>query len=162
MRLAVFPGSFDPLTNGHVALVHRGLALFDRVVVAIGHNPNKQRALSLESRLSIIGSVFADFPSVKVADYEGLTVRYAESIGATAIIRGLRDAADFGFEVPQAQANRKMVPAVDTVFLPGEPEFSFVSSSLMREIVASGGDASLWLPKASLEALISARSNPRG
>lgn len=153
MRIAIFPGSFDPLTLGHVALVHRGLALFDQVVIAIGHNPNKRRALSLEIRTEVIRATFAANPRVRVDAYEGLTVHFAARIGAVAIVRGLRDATDLAFESPIAQANRKMAPTVDTIFLPGDPEYSFVSSSLMREIFTAGGDPSPWLPPAAWAAL---------
>lgn len=158
MRIAIFPGSFDPLTLGHVALVNRGLALFDRVIVAIGHNPNKRRTLSLETRFDVIRTTFANEPRVTVESYEDLTVQFATKIGATAILRGLRDATDLAFEAPLASANRKLAPTVDTVFLAGDPEHSFVSSSLMREIFGAGGDPSPWLPVASWAALRTSRN----
>lgn len=158
MRIAIFPGSFDPLTLGHVALVYRGLALFDRVIVAVGHNPNKRRTLSLESRFDVIRSTFANEPQITVESYEDLTVQFATRVGAIAILRGLRDATDLAFEAPIAAANRKLAPAVDTVFLAGDPEYSFVSSSLMREIYGAGGDPSPWLPAASWAALKASRN----
>lgn len=159
MRTAVFPGSFDPLTLGHVSLVQRGLALFDHVVVAIGHNPGKRRTLSLEIRMQVIATTFRPEPRVRVETYQGLTAQFAASIGAVAIMRGLRDATDLGFEAPQAHANRQMVSSVETVFLPCDPEYSFVSSSLMREIFGAGGDPSRWLPTAAWDALRNAAAH---
>lgn len=153
MRTALFPGSFDPLTLGHVALVHRALALFDGVCIAIGDNPNKRRVIPLDTRVSVLRETFAKEPRVTVAIYEGLTITFAQSMAACAIVRGLRDPADFGFEMPIAQANRAMAPTIETVFLPGDPNLSFVSSSLMREIGNSGGDPSPWLPSAATTAL---------
>lgn len=152
-RIAVFAGTFDPITLGHVDVVQRGLTLFDEVVVAIGHNPKKQRALTLEVRVATVEAACAGLRGVRVETYEGLTVDFAQRVGAVAILRGLRDAIDLGFEAPIAHANRAMAPAVETVFVLTDPSLAFVSSSLMREIVASGGDASRWLPPASLRAL---------
>lgn len=153
VRRAVFAGTFDPITLGHVDVVRRGLALFDDVVVAVGHNPKKQRTLALDERMALVEAACAGLDRVHVDAYEGLTVDYARGVGAVALLRGLRDATDLGFETPIAHANRKMAPAVDTVFVLTDPSLAFVSSSLMREIVAAGGDVSAWLPAASLAAL---------
>ncbi len=153
MRTALFAGSFDPFTLGHLDVVRRGLRLFDEVVVAIGHNPAKQRSLSLETRVRVIEESCAGLEGVRVLAYEGLTVEYARRIGAIAMLRGLRNDADLGFESPLAHANRAMAPAIDTVFILTDPAFAFVSSSLMREIFAAGGDVSAWLPAPALAAL---------
>ncbi len=156
MRIALFAGSFDPVTLGHIDVIRRGLALFDRVVVGIGHNPRKARLLSLEARSALVREACAGLGSVQVASYEGLTVDFAKKLGATAILRGLRDGADLAFEAPLAQANRVMAPSIETVFVLTDPTLACVSSSLMREIVAAGGDASAWLPPGALAALIAA------
>jgi pantetheine-phosphate adenylyltransferase len=152
-RRAVFAGTFDPVTLGHVDVVRRGLALFDDVVVAVGHNPKKQRTLSLDERMALVTEVCCGLGRVRVDNYEGLTVDYARGVGATALLRGLRDATDLGFEMPIAHANRRMAPALETVFVLTDPTLAYVSSSLMREIVAAGGDVSAWLPPASIAAL---------
>lgn len=153
MRAALFAGSFDPITLGHVDIVRRGLRVFDRVVIGIGHNPKKQRVLPLPVRIELCRAACAGLGDVVVQSYEGLTVDHARSIGAVAILRGLRDTVDFAFEVPQAHANRTLAPGVETVFVLTDPALAYVSSSLMREIVAAGGDASSWLPAPSLVAL---------
>ncbi len=153
MRTAVFAGTFDPVTLGHVDVVRRGLLLFDEVVVAIGHNPGKQRVLALDVRTRLVQEATAGLGNVRVESFEGLTVAYAQRVGAVAILRGLRDANDLGFEGPIAHANCQMAPTVETVFLLTDPALAFVSSSLMREIVSAGGDASRWLPPGALVAL---------
>lgn len=159
MKKACFAGTFDPFTNGHLDVVRRGLTLFDRVVVAIGHNPAKQRSLSLEARVRIIEAATSGLIGVEVVSYQGLTVDFARRIGATAILRGLRSGTDLEFEAPIATANRKMAPAIDTVFLLTDPTLAFVSSSLMREIHAGGGDISAWVPAAALEELRRAKGS---
>lgn len=153
MKRAVYAGSFDPLTLGHVDVVRRGARMFDEVVVAVGHNPAKKRSLDLDTRLAILRETLADLPNVRIDCFEGLTVHYCRRVGATAILRGLRNLTDFDFEFPIAQANRDMAPEIDTVFLLTEPRFLFVSSSLIKEIAAAGGDASPYLPAASWAAL---------
>lgn len=153
MRTAVFAGSFDPITLGHVDVIQRGLRLFHRVVVGIGHNPKKARLIGLDERIELCREACAGFGEVVVEPYEGLTVHFARRVGAQAILRGLRDTADFAYEAPQANANRLMAPELETVFVLTDPTLAYVSSSLMREIVAAGGDASAWLPPASLAAL---------
>lgn len=153
MRLAVFAGTFDPVTLGHVDVVRRGLRLFDRVTVAVGHNPAKKRMLDLATRVSLVREALGDEPRVEVTSYEGLTVDFARAAGAVAILRGLRDGTDLGFEMPIALANRAMAPGVETVFVPTAPELAFVSSSLMKEIALSGGNPSRWLPPGAWIAL---------
>lgn len=153
MRTAVFAGSFDPITLGHVDVIRRGLRLFSRVVVGIGHNPKKARLIGIDERVALCREACAELGDVVVEPYEGLTVQFATRIGAQAILRGLRDTADFAFEAPQAHANRQLAPHLETVFVLTDPGLAYVSSSLMREIVAAGGDARAWLPPGSEAAL---------
>lgn len=152
-RVAVYAGSFDPLTLGHVDVVERGARLFDEVIVAIGHNPAKKRLLSLETRLDVLRTSLAHLPNVRVDHFQGLTVDYTQRVGAVAILRGLRSVADFDFELPIALANRDMAPAVESVFLAADPGRLFVSSSLIKEIAGAGGDAGRYLPPAAWSAV---------
>lgn len=147
MKIAVFPGSFDPITSGHVALVHRGLPLFDKVIVAIGVNSQKQSLFSLEQRIQWIKDVFADCPNVEVDTFERLTAHYCQRVGANYILRGLRNASDFDYEKTISQLNSIVGKGLETVFLISEPEHSHISSTIVREIIKGGGDASAFLPK---------------
>ena len=147
MRKAVFPGSFDPITIGHSALVERAIPLFDEIVVAIGHNSAKKYMYSLEQRTAWIEAVFAHAPNVLVASYEGLTTDYCKSIGANFLLRGLRSAKDFDFEQPIAQMNRAIGDGLETVFLVTNPEHAAINSTIIRDIVRNGGDASAFVPK---------------
>lgn len=147
-RIAVFPGSFDPLTIGHESIVRRGLALFDEVIVAVGKNSTKASLYSIEQRVNWIREVFADESRISVDWYEGLTVNYCAQKGAQFILRGLRTSSDFGFERGIAQVNKAMVPTIETVFLLALPEHSAISSTIIRDIVRNGGDASPFVPSA--------------
>lgn len=159
MKRAVYAGSFDPITLGHVDVVERGARLFDEVIVAIGHNPAKKRALTLDTRLRVLRESLAHLPNVRIDTFEGLTVDYCRRVDAHTILRGLRSVVDFDFEFPIAQANRDMAPEVDTVFLLTEPTKIFVSSSLIKEIAACGGDAGRYLPAPAWAALREALSS---
>ena len=152
-RLAIFPGSFDPPTNGHVDLLHRATALFDDVVIALGRHPTRSPLFSVEERLELLALVAAPIPRVRVGSFEGLLVDYAAALRARAIVRGLRTGADFDYERPPAQANRSMSPAVDTIFLAAAPEHGFVSASLVREIASNGGPVAGLVPAPVAEAL---------
>ncbi len=145
IRRAVFPGSFDPFTLGHEDLVRRGLTFFDEIVVAIGKNADKRSFFSLDDRVRFIRAVFADEKRVSVATYEGLTVNFAREIGASHMLRGLRNTLDFDFEQTIAQANAK-IGSVETVFLMTAPEFSAVNSSVVRDVLRHGGDVSAFVP----------------
>jgi pantetheine-phosphate adenylyltransferase len=147
-RKAVFPGSFDPFTIGHEGIVRRALSLFDEIVIAIGANALKKNYYSLETREAMIESVFHDEPRITVEHYEGLTVDYCIAIGAGYLIRGLRTAADFEFERAIAQVNRVLASGVESVFLLTVPEHSHINSTIVRDIIRSGGDASLFVPSA--------------
>ena len=146
-KTALFPGSFDPFTAGHEDIVRRALGLFDRVVVAVGINPAKQGLLSAEQRVRLIERVFADEPCVEVTRYEGLTVGECERVGARWIVRGVRGGADFEMERTNATVNKDIAPNVETVMICTRPELEVVSSSVVRELLRFGGDASRYLPK---------------
>lgn len=134
MRIAVFPGSFDPLTKGHEEIVRKAVPLFDKIYVAVGENVNKQSCFTLEQRLLWIRRAFADEPSVEVAVYEGLTVDFCRRVNARFIVRGLRNSLDFQYEKDVAEANRHLAPEVETIFLLSSPALAHVSSSLVREL----------------------------
>ena len=147
-RTAVFPGSFDPFTIGHEAIVHRALGLFDEIIIAVGANALKKSYYSLETKKEMITKTFASEPRVKVDHYEGLTVDYCKKNGARYILRGLRTAADFEFERAIAQVNRAMAADIESVFLLTVPEHTPINSTIVRDIIRSGGDASGFVPKA--------------
>ena len=146
IRRAVFPGSFDPITTGHIDLVKRALPLFDEIIIAIGINSQKQTLFDLEKRRNWILQVFEDEPRIKVDSFEGLTVHYCKKAGAHYIIRGLRNASDFDYEKTISQLNHIVGESVETVFLISRPEFSHISSTIVREIIKGGGDESPFLP----------------
>ena len=145
-KTAVFPGSFDPFTIGHEGIVLRGLDLFDEIIIAVGANALKTSCYSLETRKKMISKVFKNEPRVKIDHYEGLTVDYCKRKGAGYILRGLRTAADFEFERAIAQVNEAMEPGLESVFLLTVPEHSFINSTIVRDIIRSGGDASKFVP----------------
>jgi pantetheine-phosphate adenylyltransferase len=146
MRIAVFPGSFDPITKGHIDIASRAIPLFDKIIIAIGKNANKQYMFSLEQRLSWIEEIFKDEPKVVVDSYTGLTTAYCKHQKAQFILRGLRNAADFEFEKAIGQANHKLYPDLETIFMMPSAGYSFISSSIARDVIRNGGDHSLFLP----------------
>jgi len=141
-RHAVYPGTFDPITNGHQDLVRRAASIFERVIVAIAANPNKAPMFSLEMRVDLARRVLADLPNVQVLGYEGLTVEFARQQGARVIVRGLRAVSDFEFEFQLANMSRHLERDIETVFLTPQEQFTFISSTLVREIAVLGGDVS--------------------
>lgn len=147
MSIAVFPGSFDPITSGHVDLVLRAVPLFDEIVVAIGVNSQKKYLYSLEQRLAWLEAVFADHPTVRVDHFEKLTAKYCRSIGADYLLRGLRNASDFDYEKTISQLNNIVGEGLETIFLISQPEYSHISSTIVREIIKGGGDARPFLPE---------------
>lgn len=150
---AMYPGTFDPVTLGHEDLLHRAVVLFDRVVVAVAANPGKSPVFSLEERLELAGEASRDMPSVTVTGYEGLTVDFARSHGLRVIIRGLRAVSDFEHEFQLAAMNRQLTEDVETVFLTPTEKYTFVSSSLVREVAQLGGNVSAFVRPHVVEAL---------
>ncbi|MFN3019517.1 pantetheine-phosphate adenylyltransferase [Soonwooa sp.] len=148
MRIAVFPGSFDPITLGHYDIVERASPLFDKIIIAIGKNSQKKYMFSLEQRKEFIRNTFKDFPNVEVDDFEGLTVDYCKSKGVNFILRGLRNPADFEFEKAIAQTNRALTRenVIETIFLLTSSGKSFISSSIVREIISFGGNYEIMVP----------------
>jgi pantetheine-phosphate adenylyltransferase len=153
MSVAVYPGSFDPITNGHLDIVERASAVFDTVVIGVLANPRKAPLLSVDQRIAIIRTALADHPAladrVEVTSFDGLTVEFARRRGAQAIVRGLRAISDFETELQLAHNNRVLGPAVDTVFFMTSAANSYVSSSLVKEIASFGGDVSTMVPAAA-------------
>jgi pantetheine-phosphate adenylyltransferase len=147
-KVAVFPGSFDPFTIGHEAIVRRALSLFDEIIIAVGANALKKSFYALPIRKEMITRVFKNEPHVRVDHYEGLTVEYCKRVTAGYILRGLRTSADFEFERAIAQVNKVMAPEIESVFLLTVPEHSHINSSIVRDIIRNGGDASRFVPSA--------------
>ncbi len=145
-RLAVYAGSFDPITLGHADLVERASALFSDVVVAIGVHPTRSPLFSIDDRLALVQSVAKEYPNVTVASFDGLLIEFCRKIGARVIVRGLRAATDFEYELQIAHANADLHPEVDTIFLPTRTKHGFLSASLVREIASHGGDVSHYAP----------------
>jgi pantetheine-phosphate adenylyltransferase len=150
---AIYPGTFDPLTNGHTDLVERASKRFDRVIVAVAINPGKKPVFSLEERVELAEQTLAEFGNVEVCGFEGLLVDVAKEKKADVILRGLRAVSDFEHEFQLASMNRKMQPDVETMFLTPSEQFSYISSSLVREIAALGGDVSEFVAPNVLAAL---------
>lgn len=146
MRIAVFPGSFDPFTTGHQDIADRALAMFDALVIGVGYNINKPGFEFVEQRVEIIRELYSGNPKVTVEAYSGLTVDFAKRHGATFIVRGLREVKDFEYERNLADTN-SAISNIETVFLIARPELGFVSSSMVRELIANNYDASKFLPK---------------
>lgn len=146
MKRALFPGSFDPITNGHYDIIKRGVKLFDEVVVAIGINADKKYMFSIEERKAFIEDAFKNQPKVKVTTYEGLTVDYCKVINAKFILRGLRNPADFEFEKAIAHTNRKL-SKIETVFLLTAAKTSYISSSIVRDVIRNNGDYTVLVPE---------------
>ncbi|MEL1243168.1 pantetheine-phosphate adenylyltransferase [Flavobacterium sp. DGU11] len=145
MKIAVFPGSFDPITLGHYDIIKRGVSLFDKIIVAIGVNAEKKYMFSLEERLQFIKESFKDEPKVEVITYEGLTIDLCRKVGAEFILRGLRNPADFEFEKAIAHTNRQL-SQIETVFLLTSISTSHISSSIVRDVLRNGGDYTILVP----------------
>lgn len=145
-KIAVFPGSFDPFTIGHESIVNRAIELFDKIIIAIGHNENKKAFFPLQSRIDMIREVFAKEPKIEVLHFEDLTVNLCKRVGAKYILRGLRTSADFEYERAIAQVNKAMYPELESVFILTLPEHTSINSTIVREILKYGGDATKFLP----------------
>lgn len=147
MKRAIFPGSFDPITKGHESIIRRAIPLFDELIVAIGFNSTKTTFFTLEKRQKWIEQIFENEPKVKVESYSGLTIDFCKKKEAAYIVRGLRTAADFEFERGIAQMNKAMMPTIETIFILTSPELSAINSTIVRDILKNGGDASSFVPK---------------
>ena len=146
-KIAIFPGSFDPFTVGHESIVVRALPLFKKIIISIGHNINKEYYFPLEKRLEWIKKLFKDNSKVEVKTYRGLTVDFCKQVNARYILRGLRTSSDFEYERAVGQINKAMYPEIETVFLLTMPQHTAINSTIVRDIIRYGGDASLFLPE---------------
>jgi len=146
MKIAVFPGSFDPITIGHVDILKRSIPLFDKIIIAIGVNTQKKYLFPLEQRMAWIEKVFKDYKNVEVAHYQGLTINYCKERGACYILRGIRSAADFEYEKTIAHLNHSMNTNLETILMLSPPEYSSISSTIVREIILGKGDVSMFVP----------------
>ena len=153
MQRAVYPGTFDPMTMGHVDLVKRASKLFDSVIIAIASSDSKKPMFSLQERIDIGNKIFAKDPKIEVVGFSGLLVNFAKENGADILIRGLRVVADFEYEFQLANMNRAMSPEIESVFLTPKEEYSYISSSLVKEIATMGGDVKRFVDPVTLEAL---------
>ncbi len=147
-KIAVFPGSFDPITRGHESIVLRALSLFDEIILAVGQNSEKKYFFPLDKRIEYIKKVFHAYPGITVESYQGLTVEFCRQKGALYIVRGLRTSADFEFERSIGQINKQIHPGIETVFLLATPEFTALNSSIVRDIIRNNGDPSPFIPEA--------------
>ncbi len=147
MRIAVFPGSFDPITIGHVSLIKRAAKIFDKVIIAIGLNTSKNKLFPIDVRVKWIEEVFKNNKKIEVREFDGLTVDFCKNVGAKFIIRGLRNASDFDYEKTIAQLNSELNKEIETVLLISKPKHSHISSTIVREIIRVKGDATMLVPK---------------
>ena len=152
-KIALYPGSFDPITNGHLDVLERASRMFDEVVIAVLRHPEKKSFLTVDKRVELIKEAINDMENVSVASFDGLTVEFARSIGAKFLIRGLRTITDFEYEVQLCQTNQVIAPDIDTVFLPTKPKHNFISSSIVRELSNHKTDISKFVPKNVVEYL---------
>jgi pantetheine-phosphate adenylyltransferase len=150
MKIALFPGSFDPVTKAHVDIVKRSVSLFDKVYIGIGVNSTKAGLLSIETREQMLRAVFREDARIHVIAYEGLTVNFCKSIGASYMIRGIRTVSDFEYEKAIAQMNHSLDPEIESIFIVSKPGYSSISSSIVREIMRYNGDVSQFIPKEAL------------
>lgn len=152
-RICLFPGTFDPVTLGHVDIINRALPLFDRIIVGIGLNSSKAPMFTAEQRLKWIKDIYKDEERVDGAVYEGLTIDFCRKVGAQFILRGIRYVSDFEYEKTIADANRTLDKTIETIFLTGEPKYTSVASTIVRDIIRNGGDAAPFLPELVSESL---------
>ena len=152
-KIALYPGSFDPVTNGHLDVLERASRMFDYVVIAVLNNPNKKSFLDVNSRVELIKEAVKDVKNISVDSFSGLTVEYAQKIGAKFLIRGLRSITDFDYEIQLCQTNQVIAPEIDTVYLSTRPEHNFISSSMVKELSYYNADISKFVPKNVVEYL---------
>lgn len=153
MRICLFPGTFDPVTLGHVDIINRAIPLFDKIIVGIGINTAKVPMFSPAQRLKWINDIYKDVETVEGAVYEGLTINFCKKINAHFILRGIRYVSDFEYEKTIADANRTLDNSIETIFLTGEPKYTSVASTIVRDIIKNGGDASPFLPESVYKTL---------
>jgi pantetheine-phosphate adenylyltransferase len=146
-RICLFPGTFDPITQGHVDVIERAVSLFDKLVIGVGSNASKQPMFTVEQRAGWINEIFRNDPRIEAVGYDGLTVEYCRKIGAKYILRGIRYVSDFEYEKAIADVNRMLVPDIETIFLTCSPIYSAISSTIVRDVIRNGGDAGMFLPK---------------
>jgi pantetheine-phosphate adenylyltransferase len=146
-RICLFPGTFDPVTLGHVDIINRALPLFDKIIVGIGLNAAKEPMFSAQQRVKWIEDIYKDEDRVEGVFYEGLTVHFCKKVGANFILRGIRYVSDFEYEKTIADANRTLDKSIETIFLTGEPKYTSVASTIVRDIIRNGGDAAPFLPE---------------
>lgn len=146
-KVAIYPGSFDPFTNGHINIIERGVRVFDNVIVAIAHNTSKKTTFTIEERVEIIREVFHNRPEVKVDYFQGLLVEYAKKTGTNIVLRGMRTVSDFEYELQMALSNKTLYPEIETIFMVTEGTYSYISSSLIKEIITLGGSAKEMIPE---------------
>lgn len=157
MTVAIYPGSFDPITNGHLDILKSGAEIFDKVIIAVSYNANKKGFLTVDERVDLIKRSITHLPNVEVDFFEGLTVEYAKKQGADVLLRGLRTSFDFEYELQLSQANNALNKNLKTIFLITKPEFNFISSSMVKEILVNNGDISNFVPKPVNDFLLSKR-----
>lgn len=162
MAVAVYPGSFDPVTFGHLDIIKRASLLTDRLVVGVLNNSAKSPLFTVEERVDMIREAVKDLPNVEVKSFSGLTVDFAKEENATAIVRGLRAVTDFEYELQFSQTNRKIMPSVDTIFLTTSLQYAYLSSSIVKEVASYGGDISEFVPGFVAEKIIEKIENKRG
>ncbi|HTI58145.1 pantetheine-phosphate adenylyltransferase [Mucilaginibacter sp.] len=150
MKIALFPGSFDPVTKAHVDIIKRSVGLFDKLYIGVGDNSSKKGLLSVATREQMLRAVFGDEPKIHIIAYEGLTVDFARSIGAGYMIRGIRTVSDFEYEKAIAQMNHSLAPEIESIFIVSKPGYSSISSTIVREILRHNGDVSQFMPKEAL------------
>jgi len=153
MKIAIYPGSFDPITRGHLDVLHTGCEIFDKVIIAVAKNSEKKGFLTVDERVKLIKESVKDLSNVEVDSFEGLTIEYAKQKGAQILLRGLRAVSDFEYEMQLSQTNSALAKEIKTVFLITKPKYNFISSSTIREILLNGGDISKFVPEPVFEYL---------
>lgn len=145
-RVCLFPGTFDPITLGHVDVIKRSVSLFDKLIIAIGVNSQKTPMFTIEQRIAWITEIFKEYPQISVTSYSGLTIHYCKEVGAQYMMRGIRYIADFEYEKAIADMNRMLAPEIETIFLTCAPEYSTISSTIVRDVIRNNGDVSKIIP----------------
>jgi len=146
-KFVIYPGSFDPLTLGHLNIIDRASKVFDKIVIAVAHNVSKKTIFSIEERVDIINGIFKDNDNIEVDSFQGLLVEYVKKVGTTTVLRGMRSVSDFEYEMQMAHANKTLKPELETIFMVTDSKFAHISSSLIKEIITLGGSAEHLVPK---------------